>query len=532
MPRKYERKVGGGPPLLAGDIFQMMGLPSIGYSSMPLENIFNSVMGPGAFTNLRNTGTKMLLDNVLKGVVGKGRRRVGGAGPTLQEKINYLIENRHVLYANPYYGNHHQTIDQFLGQHQDGHLYNTLSQNEQYHVLEQVDELTRAIAQSQRPALSPPPSPPARPLPSSPSPSPPPSPAYSGEYMTDPFSGYSDYSSDDYEGAGRPRKNHQAAISRIHAAAKTKIEKLDDKITAKTTKKQRDAIEKKIKKIQHDALQKVDLHRQMAAASAASSVCKHKYPNKCKCPKMHGAGIFDMFKNYTNELDLPGTGKKLANSALEILMKRALAGGSQPFDAPLMMGPRLVGGHWYDYINPAWYFKKTMQKVVEPVLHATKLDKVVGAIPGVNMVAAMTGAIKPPGMPSAPPAAAAPAKAGAGRRRRRRGGAGLVDDLEGGAIPDFEEMSLTKLRQLYKALEQQPQLSKEQLIGAIEPYFEADAAPRRRRVARTPSSRSPSPSPAPAPAPKKAPKKQDAAYYRERYARRKAQRQGETVKEI
>jgi hypothetical protein len=93
-------------------------------------------------------------------------------------------------------------------------------------------------------------------------------------------------------------------------------------------------------------------------------------------------------------------------------------------------------------------------------------------------------------------------------------------------------MSLTKLKQLYKALEQQPQLSKEQLIGAIEPYFEADAAPRRRRVARTPSSRSPSP--APAPAPKKAPKKQDAAYYRERYARRKAQRQAEAeaVKEI
>jgi len=509
MPRDYKRKVGGGPPLLAGDLMSMLGMPSIGMTAMPLESIFNSVMGPGAFTNLRNTGTKMLLDNVLKGVVGKGKkprgrpRKVGGAGPSLRERIRNIINKRHILFENPYYGNHHQAIDQFLSLHENGHFFNTLSQNEQYHVLEQVNELENAIHLAQRPAIAPPPSPPPRPLPASPSPSPPP---MSEEYLSDPFSGYSDYSSDDYEGAGRRRKDHQAAISRIHGAAKDKIDKLNDKITAKTTKKQRDAIEQKIKKIQHDALQKIDAHGKMAAASAsASKVCKHKHPNKCKCPKMHGgAGIFDLFKNYTNELDLPGTGKKLANSALEILMKRALAGGSQPFDAPLMMGPRLVGGHWYDYINPAWYFKKTMQKVVEPVLHATKLDKVVNAIPGVNMVAALTGATKP---------------AGAGRRRRR-GGAGLVDDLEGGAIPDFEEMSLTKLRQLYKALEQQPQLSKEQLIGAIEPYFEADAAPRRRRVARSPSR-----SPSPAPAAKKAPKKQDAAYYRERYARRKAARQ-------
>jgi hypothetical protein len=137
------------------------------------------------------------------------------------------------------------------------------------------------------------------------------------------------------------------------------------------------------------------------------------------------------------------------------------------------------------------------------------LDKVVNAIPGVNMVAALTGATKP---------------AGAGRRRRR-GGAGLVDDLEGGAIPDFEEMSLTKLRQLYKALDDRPQpTTKDELIESIAPYFDVNEvyhgvqeAPRRRQR------RAASPSPSPQPAPKK--KGQSAEYYRQRYARRKAARQ-------
>lgn len=250
MSRKYERKVGGS--LLSGDLLSMLGGPSIGMTAMPLQGIFDAVLGPGAFNNFRNTGTKMLLDTVVKGAT-------------------------------------------------DGALKGAI-------------------------------------------------------------------------GKGRLVK-----------------------------------------------------------------ACSHKYQSKCKCPTISGgAGPMDFF----HALDLPGTGQKLANSAMEVLMKRILAGGSQPYDAPLMLGPRMVGGRWTDYINPAWYFKKTMQKVVEPVLHGTHLDKVVGAIPGVNLVAAMTGAIKPPGMPSAPPAAAAaatkPTGAGRGRGRPRKGVKvvgnenTLVQDLEGG----------------------------------------------------------------------------------------------------
>jgi hypothetical protein len=264
--------------------------------------------------------------------------------------------------------------------------------------------------------------------------------------------------------------------------------------------------------------------------------CSHKHQNKCKCPCIEGgAGPLD----FLQALDMPGTGQKLVNSALEVFLKRALAGGgSQPLNAPVMIGGKFTFG---DFINPLWYFKKTMQKVVQPVLRATKLDKVVNAIPGVNLVAAMTGATKMPSMPAPPPAAAAPpaapAAAGSGKRGRGRprkvkvvGDENiLVQDLEGGAIPNFEQMSVGKLRKIYKALDDRPAESKDQLIESIVPYFTPDA-PRGRPRTRTPAmSRSPSPTGS---GKKSKAKPKDAAYYRERYARRKAEKEMMKVKVI
>jgi hypothetical protein len=63
-----------GGNLLAGDIFQMLGLPSIGNMTTPLQSITDSVMGPGSYQNFQNAGTKKLLDVFLKGAIGGGKR--------------------------------------------------------------------------------------------------------------------------------------------------------------------------------------------------------------------------------------------------------------------------------------------------------------------------------------------------------------------------------------------------------------------------------------------------------------------------
>ena len=66
----HQKFQGSGSPLLAGDIFQMLGLPSLGSMTTPLEQITNTILGPGTYRNFQNAGTKMLLDKVVKGVVG------------------------------------------------------------------------------------------------------------------------------------------------------------------------------------------------------------------------------------------------------------------------------------------------------------------------------------------------------------------------------------------------------------------------------------------------------------------------------
>jgi len=181
--------------------------------------------------------------------------------------------------------------------------------------------------------------------------------------------------------------------------------------------------------------------------------------------------------------------------------------------------------------------------VVEPVLHATHIDRVVNAIPGVNLVAALTGATKmhgaPPPAASATPTTTKPAGAGRPRGRPRKvkviGDDNiLVQDLEGGAVPNFEAMSVSKLRKIYKALDDRPQETKDQLIESIVPYFTSEApappAPRQRRQ-RTPAmSQSPSPPPTGSGRKKSAAKPKDAAYYRERYARRKAAKAADAMK--
>lgn len=64
-----------GGNLLAGDIFQMLGLPSLGGFTTPLQGITDSVLGPGSFQNFQNAGTKKLLDVALKGVIGGKKPR-------------------------------------------------------------------------------------------------------------------------------------------------------------------------------------------------------------------------------------------------------------------------------------------------------------------------------------------------------------------------------------------------------------------------------------------------------------------------
>jgi hypothetical protein len=105
----------------------------------------------------------------------------------------------------------------------------------------------------------------------------------------------------------------------------------------------------------------------------------------------------------------------------------------------------------------------------------------------------------------------------------------LVQDLEGGAIPNFEQMSVGKLRKIYKALDDRPAETKDQLIESIVPYFTPET-PQGRPRTRTPAmSMSPSPSRSPSPAgngrKKSKAKPKDAEYYRQRYARRKAEKE-------
>lgn len=357
MPRKYERNVGGS--LLSGDLLSMLGGPSIGMTKMPLESLFDAALGKGAFQNFRNTGTKMLMDTVLKGVsdgalkgvLGKGRPRgrprkcMCGSGLSggVLGCLNCFRRSRSVGFHPSEHNASHETSPEAIAfKGQKGKKYAKQFVPDFAEFAAQATSARNAAERAHDMTLAP--------------------------IYTDIGPGVGEQR----RAAGRPRK-----------------------------------------------------HKVLKA-------CHHKHQNKCKCPCVEGgAGPMD----FLHALDLPNTSQKLANSALEVLMKRVLAGGSQPYDAPLMLGPRMIGGHWYDYINPAWYFKKTMQKVVEPVLHATHIDRVVNAIPGVNLVAAMTGATKMHGAPP-PPAAAAPAATkptGAGRKVKVIGDDNiLVQDLEGG----------------------------------------------------------------------------------------------------
>jgi hypothetical protein len=236
-----------GGNLLAGDIFQMLGLPSIGTMTTPLQSITDSVMGPGSYQNFQNAGTKKLLDVFLKGAIGGGKR---------------------------------------------------------------------------------------------------------------------------------PRK---------------------------------------------------------ARHVASPKVCRHKYPNRCKCPKGEGAGIFDNLKDYVKLWEpekvlgkigdlalgkvvkhaLGGSAiaarvngfvadpqvqkdihKLFANAMTDMLVKHEKAGGAIPMDHPIMMelGPaisgsgrrrRMVAGSWTKWLNPLYLAKRA--------LHATHIDRVINKIPIVGNVAAATG---------------------------------------------------------------------------------------------------------------------------------------------
>ena len=84
-PRKQHIR-GGDSPLLSGDIFQMLGLPSLGSMTTPLEQITNTVLGPGTYRNFQNAGTKMLLDKVVKGVV-------GGKKPKAKKVKHIVVKN-------------------------------------------------------------------------------------------------------------------------------------------------------------------------------------------------------------------------------------------------------------------------------------------------------------------------------------------------------------------------------------------------------------------------------------------------------
>lgn len=444
MPRKYERKVGGA--LLSGDLLSMLGGPSLGMTAMPLQGIFDAVLGPGAFNNFRNTGTKMLMDTVLKGatdgalkgVIGKGRPRgrprkhkcmCGGALSGGMLGCLNCFKRGQTARITPADGPGGQSLQYHLGNERrtDGQRESNLRQTNpmfgsfldemippQYVALQDQAANPNALY-SVAPA------------------------GYAAQAGINPGKA----AAADYEiMTPRPRS--------------TAVSRPSDKptLSAKTSAQ----VKQQVKSDAQQLIEDLEFARLIDATrlplqppkkeggrrmhkQQVMKACSHKHQNKCKCPAISGgAGPLD----FLQALDMPGTGQKLVNSALEVFLKRALAGGSQPLNAPVMIGGKFTFG---DFINPLWYFKKTMQKVVQPVLHATKLDKVVNAIPGVNLVAAMTGATKMPSMSAPPPAAAAPAPppaapaaAGSGKRGRGRPRKGvkvvgdeniLVQDLEG-----------------------------------------------------------------------------------------------------
>jgi hypothetical protein len=156
-------------------------------------------------------------------------------------------------------------------------------------------------------------------------------------------------------------------------------------------------------------------------------ICRHKYPNRCKCPKMEGAGIMDLVKQWDPKKIL-GTFsdlvlekavkhalggkaigervdalmehpqvqediKKMTGAALkDMLIKHEQSGGVIPEDHPIFVGPgpvmvggRMVAGHWWDYLNPIFLAKKA--------LHATHIDRVLNKIPIVGSIAKATGVV-------------------------------------------------------------------------------------------------------------------------------------------
>jgi len=190
-------------------------------------------------------------------------------------------------------------------------------------------------------------------------------------------------------------------------------------------------------------------------AAPAPKVCRHKYPNRCKCPKVEGAGIFDnvkdLFKAWEPEKIASKVGdlvignvvkkalggsaiaarvngfvsdpeiqkdihKLFANAMTDMLVKHEQAGGAIPLDHPIFMemgpaisgGRRMVAGSWTKWLNPLYLAKRA--------LHATHIDRIINKIPIVGNVAAatgITGGKRPRGRP---------------RKHPRKGGAAPVFD--------------------------------------------------------------------------------------------------------
>jgi hypothetical protein len=340
-----------GGNLLAGDIFQMLGLPSIGTMTTPLETITNSVLGPGTYQNFQNAGTKKLLDVFLKGAIGggkrpRGRRVKGGA--------------------------------QFIPQNVRG---------------------IRRIVQSLRQMPH-----------------------------TQTHFGLTGHDLDFIEGQIH-QKMHPDTIQGIYQDLYPKYAfGIDNNLEVETL------------------------------GGKAPKVCRHKYPNRCKCPKggnIEGSGIFDNLKDYIKlwepEKILGKVGDlamgKLVKHALggnaiaarvngfvadpqvqkdihklfsaamtDMLVKHEKAGGRIPIDHPIMMelGPaisgsgrrRMVAGSWTKWLNPLYLAKRA--------LHATHIDRIINKIPIVGNVAAATGITG--------------GKRPRGRPRKVRGGAAPVFD--------------------------------------------------------------------------------------------------------